>query len=98
MNNTGLEQGLQQELAQLQNVYDLITEFLVQYSFQLIGALLIFLLGLWLAAKVAGMVNKQLEKYRVDITLASFVTHLVRILIIIMVAIVALGKIGRAHV
>lgn len=94
MNNTGLEQGLQQELAQLQNVYDLITEFLVQYSFQLIGALLIFLLGLWLAAKVAGMVNKQLEKYRVDITLASFVTHLVRILIIIMVAIVALGKLG----
>lgn len=94
MNNTGLEQGLQQELAQLQNVYDLITEFLVQYSFQLIGALLIFLLGLWLAAKVAGIVNKQLEKYRVDITLASFVTHLVRILIIIMVAIVALGKLG----
>lgn len=90
MKNTGLEL----ELAQLQNVYDLITEFLVKYSFQLLGALIIFLLGLWLAAKVANTVGRQLEKHNVDVTLATFVTHLVRILIIIMIAIVALGKLG----
>lgn len=34
--------GLDQELQQLQGVYQLITEFLVTYSFQLVGALLIF--------------------------------------------------------
>lgn len=90
MKNTGLEL----ELEQLQNVYDLITEFLVKYSFQLLGALIIFLLGLWLAAKVANTVSRQLEKHNVDVTLATFVTHLVRILIIIMIAIIALGKLG----
>ena len=34
--------GLDQELQQLQGVYQLITEFLINYSFQLIGAALVF--------------------------------------------------------
>ncbi len=88
------EENLQQELAQLQNVYTLITEFLVQYSFRLVGALLIFLLGLWIAAKVSNLVTRQFEKHHIDVTLSSFVSNLVRILIIIMVAIIALGKLG----
>ncbi|QSX30430.1 mechanosensitive ion channel family protein [Shewanella cyperi] len=90
MNETGLEQ----ELAQLQNVYTLLTEFLVNYSFQLVGALLIFLLGLWLAGKVAKMVEHQFEKHHIDPTLSHFSTNVIRLLIVVMVAIVALGKLG----
>lgn len=82
--------GLDQELQQLQGVYQLITEFLVTYSFQLVGALLIFLLGLWVASKVSRLVAKQFDKHNIDITLSNFV----RILIIVMVGIIALGKIG----
>lgn len=88
------ENGLEQELAQLQNVYNLLTEFLVKYSFQLIGAGLIFLLGLWVASKISNLVAKQFEKHNIDITLSNFVSNLVRILIIIMVGIIALGKLG----
>ncbi|WP_076415630.1 mechanosensitive ion channel family protein [Shewanella sp. UCD-KL12] len=88
------EEQLQQELEQLQNVYTLITEFLVQYSFRLVGALFIFLLGLWIAAKVSNLVTRQFDKHNIDVTLSSFVSNLVRILIIIMVAIIALGKLG----
>jgi len=86
--------GLDQELAQLQNVYTLLTEFLVNYSFQLVGALLIFLLGLWLAGKVAKVVEHQFEKHHIDPTLSHFCTNVIRLLIVIMVAIVALGKLG----
>ncbi|ESE41490.1 mechanosensitive ion channel family protein [Shewanella decolorationis] len=86
--------GLDQELQQLQGVYQLITEFLVNYSFQLIGAALVFLLGLWVASKVSRLVAKQCEKHQIDITLSNFVSNLIRILIIVMVAIIALGKIG----
>lgn len=82
--------GLDQELQQLQGVYQLITEFLVTYSFQLVGALLIFLLGLWVASKVSRLVAKQFDKHNIDVTLSNFV----RILIIVMVGIIALGKIG----
>lgn len=89
--------GLDQELQQLQGVYQLITEFLVNYSFQLLGAALVFLLGLWVASKVSRLVAKQCEKHQIDITLSNFVSNLVRILIIVMVAIIAL-EIGRAHV
>ncbi|QDO85993.1 mechanosensitive ion channel family protein [Shewanella psychropiezotolerans] len=88
------EDHLQQEIQQLQNVYSLITEFLVQYSFRLVGALFIFLIGLWLAAKVSNLVTRQFEKHGIDLTLSSFVSNLVRILIIIMVAIISLGKLG----
>lgn len=88
------ENGLEQELAQLQNVYNLLTEFLVKYSFQLVGAALIFLLGLWVANKVSNLVAKQFEKHNIDITLSNFVSNLVRILIVVMVGIIALGKLG----
>ncbi|MDP5147233.1 mechanosensitive ion channel family protein [Shewanella sp. ULN5] len=86
--------SLDKELAQLQSAYNLITEFLVQYSFQLIGALLIFLLGLWVASKAASFVANQFEKHNVDITLSNFTSNLVRIIIIIMVAVICLGKLG----
>ncbi|MCG9748706.1 mechanosensitive ion channel family protein [Shewanella sp. Isolate8] len=88
------ENGLEQELAQLQNVYNLLTEFLVKYSFQLVGALLIFLLGLWVANKISNLVASQFEKHEIDITLSNFVSNLVRILIIVMVGVIALGKLG----
>lgn len=64
------------------------------YSFQLVGALVIFLLGLWIASKVSRLVAKQFEKHNIDITLSNFVSNLIRILIIVMVGIIALGKIG----
>lgn len=86
--------GFDQELTQLQNVYQLIAEFLVKYSFQLVGAVIIFLLGLWLASKVSRLIAKQFAKHNIDITLSNFVSNLIRIIIIVMVAIIALGKIG----
>ncbi|MDF0535159.1 mechanosensitive ion channel family protein [Shewanella yunxiaonensis] len=88
------DSGLGSELAQIQQVYDVITEYLVKYSFQILGALIIFLLGLWLAGKASTMVEKQLQKHNIDVTLSTFVTHLVRLLVIIMVGIIALGKLG----
>ncbi|WP_434953035.1 mechanosensitive ion channel family protein [Shewanella sp. HL-SH4] len=86
--------NLDLELAQLQNAYSLITEFLVQYSFQLVGALLIFLIGLWVASKVANLVTRLFEKHEIDITLSNFTSNLVRIIIIVMVAVICLGKLG----
>ncbi|MCE9679914.1 mechanosensitive ion channel [Shewanella sp. AS1] len=88
------ENGLEQELAQLQNVYDLLTEFLVNYSFQLVGATLILLLGLWVANKSSHIVANQFKKHDIDITLSNFVSNLVRILVLIIFAVIALGKLG----
>ena len=83
-----------QELEQMEKVYDLIIEFFVNYSFQLVGALIIFLIGLWISHKVSKFVNNLLTKNNIDVTLSKFISNVVRIIVILMVGIIALGKLG----
>ncbi|WP_394130220.1 mechanosensitive ion channel family protein [Shewanella maritima] len=86
--------SLDQELQQLENAYNFILDFLMRYSLQLIGAIVIFLIGLLVASKVSNLVAKQLKKHNIDITLTQFTSNLIRITIIIMVAVICLGKLG----
>tara|TARA_B100000809_G_scaffold199725_1_gene199819 strand:- start:405 stop:1235 length:831 start_codon:yes stop_codon:yes gene_type:complete len=88
------QNAVTQELQQLQGIYLLITEFLVQYSFKILGAIIIFMLGMWIASKVAKLVARQFAKHGIDISLSNFVCNFTRILIIIMVGIIAMGKLG----
>lgn len=81
---------MEQELAKVQEVYSLITTFLVNYGFQVVGAILIFLLGLLVASKTANFVDGALVRNKVDVTLSHFAAGAVKMLILIIV----LGKIG----
>lgn len=85
---------IDQELEQFQQIYTLITEFLVTYSFQLVGAIVIFLIGLFVAKKVAKLVARICEKHSIDVTLANFISNSVKIIVIMMAAIIAVGKVG----
>lgn len=85
---------IENEIQQIEKIYALITEYLVTYSFQLVAALLILLFGLWVAKKLSSLVFKLLEKNNVDITLNNFITNVIKVLLIIMFVIIALGKIG----
>jgi small conductance mechanosensitive channel len=94
MDETGLQEDLQQEFAQLQKVYNMLTEFVVQYSFQILGAMVIFIIGLWVASKVQRFIAALCIKHDVDVTLSGFISNVVRLLVIMMVAVIALGKLG----
>lgn len=85
---------MEQELQQAQEVYKLITEFFVNYSFQILGAIIIFLLGILVARKVGNVVQALCEKKDLDITLSRFIASATRLIIIVMVGIIALGKVG----
>jgi len=85
---------MEQELAKVHEVYSLITTFLVNYGFQVVGAILIFLLGLLVAGKTANFVDGELVRNKVDVTLSHFAAGAVKILILAMVLIIVLGKIG----
>lgn len=85
---------IEQELEQFESIYNLIVEFLVTYSFQLVGAIVIFLIGLLVAKKVAKVTVKLCAKHNVDVTLGNFIANTLRIIVIIMAAIIALGKVG----
>lgn len=82
------------EIEQVEKYYTMISEYLVKYSMQLIGALLILIFGLWIAQKLSKMVAGIMSRNNIDITLTNFVSNVVKVLLIIMFIIIALGKIG----
>jgi len=85
---------MESELQQINEVYQLITQFLVTYSFQLLGALIIMVVGFFIAGKVAVVVQRVCEARKIDITLSRFIGSAVKIIIVVMVGIVSLGKLG----
>ncbi|WP_196139654.1 mechanosensitive ion channel family protein [Aliikangiella sp. G2MR2-5] len=89
-----MEKEIKQEIAQLQVIYDTIANFFVNYSFQLIGALLILIIGMLIAKKVSNGVNKLCIKKGIDVTLSRFISNIVKITIVVMVAIICLNKLG----
>lgn len=85
---------MQEEIQQFQAIYDTIVEFFVNYSFQLVGALIIVIIGVFVAGRVARSVLRLCEKKELDITLSRFIASFVKIIIIVGISIIALGKIG----
>lgn len=85
---------MKKEIEQVTAIYETIVNFLVTYSFQLIGAIFIFFVGVLVARKVANWVLKLCAKHDLDSTLSSFIASTVKIAIITMISIMALGKIG----
>lgn len=81
-------------LASLNTVADRAIAYLVDYSFQVIGATIIlvagFLLGNWVAMAVA----KLCEKRGLDVTLRHFLSSFAKIMVIAFAVIMALSKFG----
>ncbi len=85
---------MKEEIDQFKAVYDLIVTFFVTYSFQLIGALIILLIGLLLSNRIARLVTRTCEQHGLDVTLSRFLASCTKIIIIFAVAVICLGKIG----
>jgi small conductance mechanosensitive channel len=88
------ENLITEELEKLNSIYQMVAEFFVNYSFQLLGAALIMLLGFFVASRAANLLLTLFEKKHLDVTLAGFAASGVKLLIIAVFLIIALGKIG----
>ena len=53
---------IESEIQQVEKYYNLIMEYLVTYSMQILGAILILFIGLWIAQKVSNMVAGLMQK------------------------------------
>lgn len=89
-----MEQDLKKEFEQLQVIYDTVINFFVNYSFQLVGAAIILIIGLIIAKRVSRVVQKLCESKGIDVTLSRFIANVVKIVLVLMVAIICLNKIG----
>lgn len=89
-----MEQTVTQVFTPLQKTVDIAIDFLVNYSFQVIGAILILVIGMIAARWTGGIVLKLCERKKLDITLARFFANTVRIIFLMFAIVVALGKFG----
>ncbi|NQZ87071.1 MAG: mechanosensitive ion channel family protein [Colwellia sp.] len=85
---------LRQEIDQVSYVYNIIVDFFANYTFQLIGAFIIFALGYMLAGKISKMVLNLCTRHKLDITLSQFLASTTKMLIVIMITVISLSKLG----
>lgn len=83
-----------EQLEEVNKFYNIIVEFIVNYSMQVVGALIIIILGVVLSKYIQKLLLGQLLKHSIDETISKFSTNLVRFLIIAMTTVIALGKLG----
>jgi len=77
------------------NIYvDAIWSWASAYSLNIIGAILVFIMGKWLARRISNLLAKLLEKNDVDLALVSFLTHLTYYALIVLVLVAAAGRLG----
>lgn len=74
--------------------YDTIVQFFVEYSFALFGAMVIMAIGVLFARKISTWTIAICQRHEIDVTLSNFIGSFIRIGVIVMVAIMALAKIG----
>jgi small conductance mechanosensitive channel len=85
---------MEQELETIQKVYNVVVEFMINYSFQILGAVIILIVGFKLASWFGRLVTSLCEKRNIDITLSRFLGSVVKILTLTFVVIIAIGKFG----
>jgi len=85
---------MESQITALQKFINTIIEFCVNYSFQIIGAIIILLVGLYIAKRAASLIVKICQKKNLDITLVRFLSSFVKALIIAFAIVLALGKFG----
>lgn len=85
---------MEQELEQVTEVYNLIVTYLVTYSFQILGAIIILAIGFFLGRRLSNLVLKLCEARDLDITLSRFFASCTRIAVVASAVVIALPKLG----
>jgi small conductance mechanosensitive channel len=76
------------------DVLNIIYAYLAKHGLKVLGALVIFFVGRWLAGVVSRMVEKAFIKAKIDKTIAMFIKNLTCIGILVLVVIAALSVAG----
>lgn len=64
------------------------------YAINIIGALLIFIVGKWLSRHITNLLAKLLKKNNVELTLVNFLTNLIYYTLVVLVVVAAVGRLG----
>jgi small conductance mechanosensitive channel len=85
---------MEKEMTTLQQFIKTAVEFLTNYSFQVVGAIIVLIVGAWIGKWVQGIVLQLCEKKKIDVTLSKFIASCVKMMILAFAILIALGKFG----
>jgi small conductance mechanosensitive channel len=74
--------------------WEMLIQYGTDYGLKIIGAILIFLIGKWVARRLTNVTQKVMQKAEVDPTLLRFAENLVYMLLMVVVVLAALNTLG----
>jgi small conductance mechanosensitive channel len=78
----------------MENLVAKVWELLTVYGLKVIAAVVVFVVGRWIAKGLTKFAEKVMNKRQIDPTIVSFVTHLTYIALLVFVVLAALGQLG----
>ncbi len=85
---------MNEDIERIQKITDIVVEYLVTYSFQIVGAIFLFIIGAWIAGKIGKKVEKIMCDREIDVTLSRFTGSVVKVIVLVLVAFIALSHLG----
>ncbi len=88
------EKFMEKELTTVQKIIDKAIEFITNYSFEVVGAIIVLVIGHFASKWVHDVLLKLFEKKKLDITLSKFLANCIKMAILAFAILIALGKFG----
>jgi len=85
---------MNEDIERLQTIYNTVTELLIRYGFQILGAIVILVIGVILARLLGRLVQKFCSKGHIDVTLTKFFAGVTKILVLVFALVIAMAKFG----
>jgi small conductance mechanosensitive channel len=78
----------------MQDLFEKAVPYLIQYGLPVVYAILIFIIGKWVARLASKIAGGAMHKAKLNETLAAFLTNIIYYTLLIFVCIAALNKVG----
>ncbi len=89
-----MQEELNEQLDLINQVYELLIDLAVNWSFKLFGAVLVLIAGFIVGRWLANLMLRVMEKREVDVTLRQFLVSTVRLIVLVMFGVIALNQLG----
>jgi small conductance mechanosensitive channel len=76
------------------NMREMVSELLLRYGFQVLGAIAILVVGFLVARWLGGMADQRFQKQQMEPPMRSLLVRVIKILVLVMAFVVALDKFG----
>lgn len=76
------------------NVKGQVIEFLVKYGFQIVGGIIIFICGLFIASALGRLVKKSLTRFKLDQPVEMLLVRVTKLIVILLAGILTVAKMG----